>query len=203
MLSFVVPAHNEAGYIAACVRSIRESCVALGAEHEIIVSNDASTDATGEIARAEGARVIDVDLRHIAAVRNAGARLARGDTLVFVDADSLVDVPLLRAALDALDRGFVGGGAGVRFIEEAPWWAHVVLWIVVRTMRLGKWAAGSFVFCRRAAFEAVGGFDETLYAGEEIATSQRLFEHRLLHRGQARVTLLFERACHRRPDHVP
>ena len=37
----------------------------------------------------------------------------------------------------------------------------------------------------------------------EIAAGERLVEHRLLHRGQARVALLFERACHRRPDHVP
>ena len=174
LVSFVVPAHNEARFIADCVRSIRESCGALGIAHEVIVSNDASTDATAELARAEGATVVDVELRHIAAVRNAGARKARGERLVFVDADSRVDVPLLRAAMDALDRGFVGGGAGVRFEEQVPWWADAVLWLVVRTMRLGRWAAGSFVFCTRAAFEAVGGFDEEYFAGEEIYTSNKL-----------------------------
>ena len=174
LVSFVVPAHNEARFIADCVRSIRESCGALGIAHEVIVANDASTDATAELARAEGATVVDVDLRHIAAVRNAGAREARGERLVFVDADSRVDVPLLRAAMDALDRGFVGGGAGVRFEEAVPWWVDATLWLVMRTMRMGQWAAGSFLFCTRVAFEAAGGFDESVYAGEEIYTSQRL-----------------------------
>lgn len=174
LVSFVVPAHNEARFIADCVRSIRESCGALGIPHEVIVANDASTDATAELARAEGATVVDVELRHIAAVRNAGARKARGERLVFVDADSRVDVPLLRAAMDALDRGFVGGGAGVRFEEEVPWWVDATLWLVMRTMRFGQWAAGSFLFCTRVAFEAAGGFDESVYAGEEIYTSQRL-----------------------------
>ena len=177
LVSFVVPAHNEARFIAACVRSIREACEALGLRHEIVVANDASTDATGEVARAEGATVIDVDLRHIAAVRNAGARAAKGERLVFVDADSRVDAPLVRAAMDALDQGYVGGGAGVHFEEDVPWWADATLWVVIRLMRAGRWAAGSFFFCRRNAFEAAGGFDESVYAGEEILTSQRLKKH--------------------------
>ena len=174
MISFVVPAHNEERFVGACVASIGTTCAELGLGHEVIVVNDASTDRTGEAAAGAGARVIEVDLRHIAAVRNAGARVARGDRLVFVDADSRIDVPLLRAAMRALDAGYVGGGAGARFEEEVPWWAQGMLWIIVRAMRLGNWAAGSFLFCRREAFEAVGGFDESVYAGEEIYTSKRL-----------------------------
>lgn len=174
MISFVVPAHNEEGFAGACVAAIRAACAELGLAHEVIVVNDASTDRTGEAAGGAGARVIEVDLRHIAAVRNAGAKVARGDRLVFVDADSRIDVPLLRAAIQALDRGCVGGGAGVRFEEAVPWWAQGVVWLVVRVMRLGNWAAGSFVFCTRAAFEAAGGFDEEYFAGEEIFTSERL-----------------------------
>jgi glycosyltransferase involved in cell wall biosynthesis len=174
LVSFVIPAHNEEAFLAACIRSIRESATALGLAHEIIVANDASTDGTGEIARQEGAQVVDVSLRHIAAVRNAGARAARGERLVFVDADSRVDAPLIEAAMAKLDEGYVGGGAGVRFAEPVAWWVTMVLHLVMGIMRIGRWAAGSFVFCTRAAFEAVGGFDEAFYAAEEIATSQRL-----------------------------
>src|SRR3954454_12375331 len=145
MISFVVPAHNEARFIEACIRSIHESCAALSLDHEVIVANDASTDATGDLARSAGARVVDVSLRHIAAVRNAGAKLARGDRFMFVDADSRVDAALLRGAVAALDGGYVGGGAGVGFEEPVPWWALAMLKVIVGAMRLGKWAAGSFV----------------------------------------------------------
>lgn len=177
LVSFVIPAHNEAGYVAACVRSIVAACEELGIAREIIVANDASTDATAALAREAGARVVDVSLRHIAAVRNAGAREARGEWLVFVDADSRVDAPLVRAAMHALASGAVGGGAGVRFEEAVPWWATAMLHVVMGTMRLARWAAGSFFFCTRAAFDAAGGFDERFYASEEIATSRRLKKH--------------------------
>ena len=174
MISFVVPAHNEASYIRACLASIRTAASELALAHEVVVANDASTDGTGSLARMEGAQVVDVELRHIAAVRNAGARAARGDRLIFVDADSRVDVPLLRATLAAFEAGVVGGGAGVRFEEAVPPWAGIGLRLAVRIMRLGRWAAGSYLFCTRAAFEAAGGFDERYYASEEIHTSQRL-----------------------------
>jgi glycosyltransferase involved in cell wall biosynthesis len=174
LVSFVVPAYNEAAFIASCVRSIQQAAGVLGLAYEIVVANDASTDDTGKIARAAGARVVDVSFRHIAAVRNAGAREARGERLVFVDADSRVDAAVLRAAMAALDAGAVGGGAGVRFEEAAPWWAYATLHVAMRLMRLAKWAAGSFVFCTRAAFDAAGGFDERFYASEEISTSRRL-----------------------------
>lgn len=117
---------------------------------------------------------MDVDLRHIAAVRNAGAAIARGERLIFVDADSRVDATLLRATIAAFHGGYVGGGAGVRFEEAVPFWARVGLWIAVKMLRAGRWAAGSYLFCTRAAFDAAGGFDERYYASEEIHTSQRL-----------------------------
>ena len=174
MISFVVPAHNEARYIQDCLRSIRAAAAPLALDYEIIVANDASSDATGGIARAEGACVIDVELRHIAAVRNAGAREARGDRLFFVDADSKLNEALLRAAMAELDRGAVGGGAAVRYDEPVPRWAEVSTGLVVRFMQAMQYAAGSFVFCRRDAFERVGGFDEAYFAGEEIALSRAL-----------------------------
>jgi glycosyltransferase involved in cell wall biosynthesis len=173
-MSFVVPAHNEALFIAPCVRSIRDACAAIALEHEIIVVDDASTDGTAALALAEGVMVVDVALRHIAAVRNAGAARARFDRLCFVDADSRVDAPLVAAAVAALDDGAIGGGAGVRYDEPVPGWVALLTAAFMRFMRLARWAAGSFVFCRRDAFERVGGFDETFYAAEEIALSRAL-----------------------------
>ena len=176
MLSFVIPAHNEADFVGPTIDAIRAACaeLKLDGDCEIIVVDDASTDATASVARSRGARVLTVRKRQIAAVRNAGAAAAAGDVLVFVDADTTVDPALLRAALRALEEGAVGGGAYVAFDDRVPPLAHAVLrfWNVVA--RLAAWAAGCFIFVRRDAFEAAGGFDEAFYASEEVRLSQAL-----------------------------
>src|SRR5688572_19307503 len=115
MISFVIPAHNEAALLGDTLRILRASADELGEPFEIIVVDDASTDATAEIARNGGARVQRIERRHIAASRNAGAKVARGELLVFVDADTHVPVETLRQALAAIRNGAVGGGSRFRF----------------------------------------------------------------------------------------
>lgn len=176
MISFVIPAHNEAALLGDTLRILRVSADELGEPFEIIVVDDASTDATAEIARNAGARVESIERRQIAAARNAGAQVARGDVMIFVDADTHVPVETLRLAMAALRDGAVGGGSRFRF-ESGPRWAHVAGGITVLAMRLMSWAAGCFVFVRREAFEAVGGFDERYFATEELVLSRALKRH--------------------------
>jgi cellulose synthase/poly-beta-1,6-N-acetylglucosamine synthase-like glycosyltransferase len=173
LISFVIPAHNEQLFIGDTLRILRASADELGDPFEIIVVDDASTDATAEVADALGATVKRIDRRQIAASRNAGAKIARGDLLIFVDADTHVPVETLRQALAAVRGGAVGGGARFRF-ESGPRWAHALGHVTVFLMRLLSWAAGCFVFARRDAFEAVGGFDERYYATEELVLSRAL-----------------------------
>ena len=86
MLSFIVPAHNEERWIGECLSCIRATMQKVGEPYEVIVVNDASTDATHQIAEQLGARVMRVEHRNISAVRNAGAREAKGQIFFFVDA---------------------------------------------------------------------------------------------------------------------
>lgn len=174
MLSFVIPAHDEEALIRATLASVRTAAAAAGVACEIIVANDASTDRTAAIAAAAGARVVEVNLRQISAVRNAGARVATGDTLVFVDADTQVTTEAVRGVVDAIRAGAIGGGARVRFDEPIPRWARRLMPFFMGTMVRLRWAAGCFVFASRAGFDAVGGFDEALFASEEIALSRAL-----------------------------
>lgn len=174
MLSFVVPAYNEERYLPATLAAIHASARELGVDYEVVVADDGSTDATARLAEDGGARVVQVQHRQISKTRNSGARSARGERLVFVDADTHVNAPLLKAAMAALDGGAVGGGARPDFAPEAPPWAHRLIRAVVGFMALFRWAAGCFIFARRDAFEAAGGFDERHFAGEEIMLSQAM-----------------------------
>ncbi|MEJ7745763.1 MAG: glycosyltransferase, partial [Luteimonas sp.] len=160
MLSFIIPAHDEARLIGATIDALHAATSTLRVDYEIVVVDDASTDETARIAQQHNTRVVAVAHRHIAAARNAGAREARGDVLVFVDADTQVDAHVVGAALDALRLDAVGGGATVRLRGQVAWherWAGALL---VWLLRLARIAPGCFIFCTRAAFDAGGGFDE-------------------------------------------
>jgi glycosyltransferase involved in cell wall biosynthesis len=139
-----------------------------------VVADDASTDRTAEIARDGGARVVSVNRRRIAAARNAGGRAAAGEYLIFVDADTVVTKRVVRAAVRTLRRGAVGGGCAVRFDGWVPVYGRVIEGILrVCSPPVGL-AAGCYLFCTRAAFDAVGGFDETLFATKEVVFATAL-----------------------------
>jgi glycosyltransferase involved in cell wall biosynthesis len=176
VLSFVVPAYNEEKYLAPTLAAIHEAARAVGELYEIVVANDDSSDATAQVAEAGGARVITIHKRQIAGTRNAGAAAAKGDWLVFVDADTQVNADVVRGTVEAFRGGAVAGGALVRF-DGGPRWVQWTTPIVVFLFRHIKWAAGCFLFARRDVFEKVGGFDERFYASEEIHLSRALKRH--------------------------
>ena len=174
MLSFIVPAHNEELWIGKCLDCIRTTIERVGEPYELIVVDDASTDSTGELAQKMGARSLRVEHRKISAVRNAGARAARGEVLFFVDADTQVNQLAVRGALAALRAGAAGGGCVIGLDGPTPFWARIILFFAVRIARLIQWVGGCFLFCTREAYNAAGGFSESLYAGEDIAFVQAL-----------------------------
>ena len=169
MLSFIVPAYNEEHELPETLAAIRAAAGASGQSFEIIVVDDASTDATPEIAKAAGAVVVPVRFRHIAAVRNAGARAARGDIFFFVDADTAISPAHVSGALGALAAGCAGGGAPVVTEGPGPWWGP---WFVrifsIFYFKMANLGAGAFLFTTRENFHAAGGFDEQYFAGEEV-----------------------------------
>lgn len=177
MLSFILPAHDEAALIGATLEALHEAVRGLGIEFETIVVDDASTDATAAIATAHGARVLQVSHRHIAATRNAGAAVARGAQLVFVDADTQVNAEVVVAARAALANGAVGGGCAVRFPASARWMERAFTGLLMHVFRWSGIAPGCFLFCTRDAFDAVGGFDPRWFAGEDVAMSRALAAH--------------------------
>lgn len=173
-VSFIVPAFNEERLLGRTLEGISRAAAASAESCEVIVADDASNDATVSIAASWGARVIPVQFRHIAATRNAGARAARGRWLIFVDADTLVSEEVVRASVAALRSGAVGGGCDIRFDGRLPLYSRVLIAAALPIYQAFRLAAGCYLFCTREAFDAVGGFDATLFAAEEVALSQAL-----------------------------
>jgi len=175
----VVPAYNEAALLPRLVATLQAAAVRApgGAESvELIVADNSSTDATAELARQRGCRVVTVAKRAIGAARNGGAQSARGEVLCFVDADMQVH-PGTFAAIDRAMRadGIIGGATGLR--SERWSLGIAVTWALLLP---GVWLMGidsGVVFCRREDFERLGGYREDQLVGEDVDYLLRLKRH--------------------------
>jgi len=117
-ISLVIPAHNEERFLPRLLDSVdaARGRYRHGVESlEVIVADNASTDDTAAVARTRGYRVVSVEERRIASVRNGGAEAATGDVLCFIDADSEIHPETFNAIEDSLATGrVVAGATGVR-----------------------------------------------------------------------------------------
>jgi glycosyltransferase involved in cell wall biosynthesis len=177
-ISIVVPAYNEARGLPATLASIGRAATALAARgwaHELIVCDNNSTDGTGDVARAAGATVVFEPVNQISRARNAGAAAAAGDWLVFVDADSHPSAELFADAAEAIASGrCLAGGSTVTLPQSAGLLARTAVGVWNIASRVGRLAAGSFIFCEARAFRAAGGFSLELFATEELELFTRL-----------------------------
>ncbi len=177
--AIIIPAYNEEACLPATLVAARSAMASVAGEFgagELIVVDNNSRDRTAEVARLNGAhRIVFEPHNQIARARNAGAAATGAKWLVFLDADTDLSGELLRGALTALASGIVAaGGARVAMDREVtPMVDRIVrLWDRIATSL--AYAAGSFFFARRDAFEAGGGFDESVYAGEEVWLARRI-----------------------------
>lgn len=174
-LSIVIPAYNEEKYLPQTLDSVKAALTNIE-DAEIIVVDNASTDSTREIAERSGARVVDEHVRNIGKVRNTGAENASGDVIVFIDADSHVRRGIFENIIDAMsDERCVGGSVAV---EYGPIQRRVVIgWFMLLWPFLGKLTkmrGGALQFCRADVFRELGGYDTTIYVGEDIDFHWRL-----------------------------
>jgi glycosyltransferase involved in cell wall biosynthesis len=117
-VSVVIPAKNEAGSIGAVVAGVLRACP--GAE--VLVVDDGSTDATGDVARTAGATVVrHAGSRGNGAAIKTGARAARGEILVFMDADGQHDPGEISKLLAGMDRFDMVVGTRGRDAQASVW----------------------------------------------------------------------------------
>ena len=177
-VSVVIPAFNEEKLLPASLAAIRTAAAAFerrGWSWECVVCDNNSTDGTAACARDAGATVIFEPVNQIGRARDAGARIATGEWLVFIDADSTPSVALFAAIAEQIAEGrALGGGSTVELEPGTPRYARFVCGVWNLCSRIAGWAAGSCVWVEAAAFRAAGGFGTEYYAGEEVFLSRRL-----------------------------
>jgi glycosyltransferase involved in cell wall biosynthesis len=189
-VSIVVPAFNEEKLIAETLRHINASRVALAArgwDTELIVCDNNSTDQTAAIAQAAGATVVFEPVNQIARARNCGAAAAQGDWLIFVDADSHPSPELFGEVAEVIASGKCLAGGSTVAMDEHNLLTRVGMTLWNTISRCANWAAGSFIFCETAGFREAGGFNNELFASEEVDLFKRL---KKLARAQAKKIVI-------------
>ncbi len=178
-ISIVIPVHNGAEFLGACLASVFASDYP---DFEVIVVDDASTDASASIAGQFPIRVISSPHRRgAAAARNTGAEMALGDILFFLDADILIRPGTLRAAAaefaahPAVSALF--GSYGTHTLPENFFSRYKNL---VHYFTHQNSSAEASTFCsgfgaiRRESFEQVRGFDPDFRYLEDIELGYRM-----------------------------
>lgn len=155
-VSVVIPTLNEAEHLPLTLKQ-----VAAGEPKEIIVADGGSHDDTLRIAESHGATLVSSPPNR-AHQMNAGAAAARGETLLFLHADTLLPPNYREAVLTALRLPDVVGGA-FRFRVADPFPGR---WLVENTTnlrsRLWRMPYGDqAMFVRRWAFDELGGFPDS------------------------------------------
>ena len=180
-ISVVVPVVDEAARVGACVAALRAGQEAVNADPlvrvgEIVVVDGGSSDATVEVARAGGARVVASAVRGRAAQMNAGAAATRGDVLYFVHGDAVVPPAYARDIARALAPGDAVGGYRVRFDRRRSPLLRVNEWMTRFAWPVCR-GGDQTLFVPRALFDALGGYDERRVIMEEYDFLDRARRH--------------------------
>jgi len=175
LVSVIVPTYKEEKYIEATLRSIKNQDYK--GEYEIIVVDSNSKDRTVKIAKKFADRVIVVKKRGVSVGRNIGARIARGDVLMFVDADTMLLPNVISKVVKYLKRKHVVGVIvpiiGDDLTKNVFYFTGSWIYYLLTKVKLQPVYAVCFA-CKKDAFFKVGGFDERLRVAEDIELGSRL-----------------------------
>lgn len=188
-LAFVIPAYNEEALIGKCLESVVAEIARSGADAEIIVVNNASSDRTGEIARSfPTVRVVDEPAKGLVNARDAGFAASAGFELIAnIDSDTIVPPGWLDTVLSEFKRDpklvclsgpyvYYDMSAWSRFLVGMFYGLTWLIYVINRyVLRVGSVVqGGNFVF-KRAAWEQVGGYDRSIqFFGEDTDVAVRL-----------------------------
>lgn len=177
-ISVVVPALNEEKYLSGCLESLTKQCY--DEDYEVIVVDGGSTDRTVEVARRFTNRIVTSAKHPVGAARNEGAKLADGEIVAFIDADTIASTYWLTAIeqsfVDPRVIGVTGptlpsDGTTIDLVTYRLW--TIYLQRVLLSMGMPH-VIGFNCAYRRDAFLQVGGFDEANVTSEDIGLARKM-----------------------------
>jgi glycosyltransferase involved in cell wall biosynthesis len=184
-VTVVIPVYNRRAEVEECLRSVTAQRLSAGAAFEVVCVDNGSTDGTRAALERWPVRVVDCAVRGVAAARNAGLRAARGDVVAMIDSDCVATDGWLERLIEPFaDRAVLAAGGRIEayHVECGPalWTASYQVLEQERFFR-GEYLWPPFFATANAAFrrevlERVGGFDETLKAGEDADAVWRLLD---------------------------
>ncbi|NTU70635.1 MAG: glycosyltransferase [Coriobacteriia bacterium] len=190
-LSVVIPALNEASGIAHLLEQLAEQTTP---PDQVVLADAHSIDDTRAIARAAGALVVDGGMPAVG--RNAGAGVATGEMLLFLDADVDLDSDFIESAVaEFLERDLTIAGARIEPLEREPgnlFACEVANFYLEAMQYVSPHAPGFCMLTRKATHEAIGGFDEEVLLAEDHDYAQRaakLGKFRILRTGPVRTSM--------------
>lgn len=170
-ISVIIPAHNEQDYLAATLDALNRQDYL---DYEIVVVANGCTDATVEAAQGKCHRLVTLSQKSLGVARNLGARMAAGDLLVFLDADTVLEPCALRVIAEEFTARDAGGTLkgqpdASRFAYRLIYWLkNFIHRFVVRN------GSSGVILCWKKDFTRVGGFDERLELRENSDLIRRL-----------------------------
>lgn len=179
LISVIIPAYNEEKYIGKTLQSIRE--LELGDNQlEILVIDADSKDKTEQVARSFGAKVVNVVHKGIGFARQQGVLSAKGDIIVFTDADTLVPEDWLVKYIKVLSKpGVVAAYGSYRvtdgnfpYFQITNFAQPVAVWVASK-MKMYL-AGGQNIAAWREKAMGIGGFDEKLELLEDADFIKRM-----------------------------
>lgn len=177
LITIAIPAFDEEKLLAATLTAVTEAGDAFSErnwEMEVVVCDNNSTDRTAEIAEAGGARVVFEKHNQISRARNAAGKAAKGEWIIFLDADSEPSKELFEATAAAMEKKeVIGGGTTIKY--DVQNWVVTIITVAWNAIsRVMHWPAGSYIFLRTEDFHELNGFSDKLYASEELEFGGRL-----------------------------
>jgi len=171
-LSIIIPAYNEEKYLPRLLKSI--SSQPLAVTFEVIVADAHSTDSTKMIAKAFGTKVITARQGLPAYARNAGARAASGEILLFLDADVVLPKEFLRKALTEFSKKKLDSAGCYFRPDNNKIFDRIIIEGVANAwcfafQKIWPQTIGCCIFIKKKLHEKIRGFDETITFGEDAA----------------------------------